>query len=47
MEDRVLPRVNGDTRQTRVLLMSRLAVGESAPSHTGYIFCIPFPYVTI
>jgi hypothetical protein len=43
MPGRVLPRVNGGTRQARVLLMSRLAVGESTPSLTGYIFCIPFP----
>jgi hypothetical protein len=40
---RVLPHVNANTQRARVLLMSLRAVGESTPSLTGYIFCIPFP----
>jgi hypothetical protein len=38
-----LPRVDRGWRQLRMLLMSRLAVGESTTSLTGYIFCILSP----
>jgi hypothetical protein len=50
---RVLPWVNHRTRQLcsarerayrhLTLLLSLHAVGNSTPSLTGYIFCIPFP----
>jgi hypothetical protein len=43
MNRRVLRHVNRAARHARVLLMSLHAVGESTPSLTGYIFCIPFP----
>jgi hypothetical protein len=40
---RVFPWVIYGTRQLYVLLLSLPAVGNSTPSLTGYIFCIPFP----
>ena len=43
MEGRVLPRVNHGRCPQLSLLMSQSGVGESTPSLTGYIFCIPFP----